>query len=510
MTKGPYTQRSARSASFFAIGLRIPSQIATVFGYIVLVRLLSESEFGVYSLFYAALPTLGTLVSFGMENALKRYQPEFLRRGENRLAHGLSRRIGLLRLLTMTISIALVLTYWDSLAPFFKIETYRDHFLLFAIVIMTHFQCQILTLSLSAHLLQRYSVGMAAVWSILKVGGYLAADFFTDFNLWMAVAVDVIAYLVYFVGLKIAYLRTVDYKKGTQDTLPPDERRRLVRYAAYYSFNDAGTLALDSRKESFFLAAFLDTISVGAYAFASRFNLMIGRVSPLTLLDSVIQPMFVSLDYSKDPERIHRYFTLLINTAFLVRIPLLGYIAVFHSQIVEVLFAGRFLEYSHLLAIVALFSLGQVIGPPITLVAQMEEKAQFVLASKVFGIVSVGASLLLIPKFGVVGAAVASGVSFTLKNFFIWWFVRTLAVWRGAVRFVIFALLIWGGFALVATPMREAMLDTPLLMLISGGLLWLPFAFMQLRAAIGTEQRQIIGRLFSGKENRLLRLVGLV
>ena len=104
MTTGPYTRKSARVAAFHAIFLRVPAQVATLVGYVVLVRLLSETEFGVYSLFYAVLPVVGTLLSFGMEDTLRRYQPEYLRNGENRLAHWLTRRIGQLRLIT-TVSI---------------------------------------------------------------------------------------------------------------------------------------------------------------------------------------------------------------------------------------------------------------------------------------------------------------------------------------------------------------------------------------------------------------------
>ena len=62
----------------------------------------------------------------------------------------------------------------------------------------------------------------------------------------------------------------------------------------------------------------MDTVSVGAFAFAQRFNEMLGRVSPVHLLESVVQPLFVSLDHQKDPERIHRYFSLLMTVAFAV------------------------------------------------------------------------------------------------------------------------------------------------------------------------------------------------
>ena len=81
VTNRLYTRKSARAAAFHALMFRIPAQVATLLGYVVLVRWLPETEFGVYSLLYAMLPMIGTLMSFGMENTLGRYQPEYLRKG---------------------------------------------------------------------------------------------------------------------------------------------------------------------------------------------------------------------------------------------------------------------------------------------------------------------------------------------------------------------------------------------------------------------------------------------
>jgi O-antigen/teichoic acid export membrane protein len=145
----------------------------------------------------------------------------------------------------------------------------------------------------------------------------------------------------------------------------------------------------------------------------------------------------VSLDYRENPQRIHRYFSLLITLALLIRVPLFAFTVGYHREIVEVLFGGRFIDYSYLLSVVALFTLGAVIGNPVTLVAQLEEKAQFVLASKIFGLYGVAASLLLIPVFGVLGAVIASGTAILFKNLFIWWFVRKLAHWQNAAQFLL-------------------------------------------------------------------------
>ena len=509
MTQNPYTRKSARAAAFHAILFRIPAQLATLLGYVVLVRWLSETEFGVYSLFYAMLPLVGTVMSFGMENTLHRYQPEYLRRGENRLAKRLSSNIALLRLATTSLFLVAIWVFWSDLAPFFKIADYRDHFMLFALAMLAHFQCQILAISLSAHLLHRYSVGLTAVFSMLKLFGYGLVFFLHMFTLRTAIIVDLLAYLVFYACLKYAYQLKPDHKKGEQATLPPEEKKRLLRYAAYYSFNDVGTLTLDTRKDNFFIAALMDTVSVGAYAFAQRFNEMLGRVSPVHLLESVVQPLFVSMDHKRDPQRVHRYFSLLMTVAMGARLPLFAFTAAYHREIVLVLFDGRFLDYSYLLAVTALFSLGFVISVPVTLVAQLEEKAQFVLASKIFGLVGIAASLLLIPVMGVLGAVIAGGSAIVMKNLFIWWFVRDLARWTNAWRFTVRAALIWGGFALAVLLQQHWITGHPALELVTGLVIWSGFVLLQIRAAASPDERRIVGDLFSGRERKFLRLLGV-
>ena len=380
--------------------------------------------------------------------------------------------------------------------------------MLFAVLLLSHFQCQLLAMSLSAHLMQKYSVGLTAVFSIVKLAGYGVAVAVWNLDLWTAILADVVAYCVFFVGLKYAYLLKADHRRGTMSRFAPQEAKRLIRYATYYSFNDAGHLTLDTRKDNFFLAAYLDTASVGAYAFATHFDDDDEPSVPILLLDSVIQPLFVSLDYKHDTQRVHRYFSLLLTLTLLARLPIFAFVAIYHREIVEVVFAGRFLEYSYLLAVVALFSLGAVISTSITLVAQLEEKAQFILASKIFGILGIAASLILIPLVGVVGAVIASGTAILLKNLFIWWFVRDLARWTNARAFVTSATVIWTLFAVVAQQERIWLAEHPLLALIGALGLLAVFSLVHLRVAFTPEHRAIIGNLFSGRERKILQLAG--
>ena len=506
-----YSKQRARRAVFHTLLLRPPGQVAGFVGYVLLVRLLSEAEYGIYSLFYALLPLLAAVASFGLEHTLRRYQPEYLKSGENRIADRLVRRIGLVRLVSTAGVLALIFVAWPTVAPMFDIEDYRTVFVIFAGLALTHFQCSILTIALSSHLLQQHSLGMQALFSIVKAVLYAVAGYVLRVDLVTVFLIDVAAYLLLYAGLKYHYMTRADRQSGTADELPPGERRRLFKYGIFYNFNDAGTLPLRTRTDNFFIAAYLDPVTVGAYSFCTQLSQTVYRATPLKLLESVVRPLFFSLNYTKNVERVQTYFSLLITFGFVVMVPIFLFVACWHHELVDVLFAGRFLEYAPLLTVVFFFAAVNSIDIPVTLVAQLKEKAHIILASRIFSLYNVAALLVLIPKIGIVGAMLASGSAHLMKHLFVWWFVRDLAVWKGAWRFIARTALAWTPFVALSLAGRELLPVQPALLLTLGVVLWsVAFALYMRHFALTDEQRELMATLFPGKETRFLRAFGVV
>src|SRR5690606_23400710 len=148
---------------------------------------------------------------------------------------------------------------------------------------------------------------------------------------------------------------------------------------------------------------------------------------------------------------------------------------------------------------------------PVTLVAQLKEKAHIILASRIFSIYNIGALMVLIPVMGIAGAIVASGTAMLMKNLFVWWFVRDLAVWKDGWRFLGRTILIWTVFVLIAGLGVDILAERPVFVLVFGFVTWgLLFAAYLRFGALTTEQRQLMGTFFPGRETRLLRALGVV
>jgi len=505
-----YDRRRARRSLFDTITYRILSQLTTVVGYVVLVRAMSKSDFGVYNLLYSFIPLVGTVASLGLEQTLRRFQPEYLRQDNLAAATWLVKRVARARLATNCVILVVLLLTWNLIAPRFDLGPYRIEFEILCILVILHFQSQILQLSMASHMLHRYSVGSIAMLSFGKLLWYSGLAAAGALSLRSALLADTIAYAFVYAFLRIAYQRHCAANTPAEVFRPsPAERKRLIKYAAYNNFNDAGTLFLDSRTDNFFIAAFMNTVSVGIYAFYMRLNEMANNILPVRLFENIIQPMFFAVDPKDADFRLPQYFTFLLNTNLLLQWPIVAFTVVYHSEIVRVVFGGKFIEYAWLLPIVLAFSTINCFATPVSLVAQYEEKAHVLLLSKIFAGYNVVAMLLLIPYLGLYGAAIASGSAQALKNFYVWWHVRQRAVWINAWTALSLSIAIWGGAVAICFMIKRFVPGPSALQLILGTVVFGGVILICIRSPVlCRSDRELFVRLFQGRETRVLRLLG--
>ena len=507
-----YTRGRARRSLVDSAFYRAMSQAATVLGYVVLVRGMSEHDFGVLNLLYAVIPVMSAMASLGVDNVLQRYQPEYLSTNQASTAAWLVRFISRARLGTNLVMLALILAGWHLIAPLFKIEPYRAEFALFAVVILLFFQIRVLEASLSSHMLHKYSVGGYAGLAVAKLIGYSLFVLIGDLTLQNAILTDTLAHGVAFAGLYLAHRRHCALPAGVSPTPPTrEERKRLLRYGLFYNFNDVGTLALNSRVDNFFVAAFMSPVAVGTFAFYTRLSGMVDRVLPTHLFQNVIRPIFFATPRAEAAVRIPTYFTLLVNTSLLFTAPIMVYGTVYHREIVDVVFGGKFRDDSVLLPLVLLFVTLRIISVPVSLTAQYAEKAFVVLLSKIFGAVNLLAMMVLIPALGVYGAALATGVCEVLKNLFIWWPVRNTARWTNFWAAMGWTVLCWGVFYLLCSVLKSQLPIAPIAQLLLGAAICLAVAAVFVRTPVlCSSDRAILSSVFQGAERRWLKLAGLV
>jgi O-antigen/teichoic acid export membrane protein len=507
-----YSPQQARRSLFHTIRFRAVSQVATVLSYVVLVRGMQEHAFGVYNLFYSFIPVITTLASFGLEQTLRRFQPEYLRTGQPLASAWLVRTVAGARFGATVLMLAIILLGWNLIAKRLGLVGYRADFAVFGVLIILFLQSTILQLSLASHMMHQYSVGSVAAMSVGKLLAYSAITVFATLTLRAAILADIAAYSLGYILLFIANWRLRSQAGQAAFHLEASERKRLTRYAVFNHLNDASSLLVYGQTDNFFIGAMLSPVAVAAYAFYAKLTEMINNLIPQKLFDNVIQPMFFAVPAAEADTRLSRYFTLLIDLNLALQLPVIAFVIVYHRELVQVFFAGKYLEYSNLFPLVlALSIVPSSLSVPISLVAQYHERAGLMLASELFGLYQVGAMLVLIPALGLYGAALSSGSFHALRNFWIWWQLRRQVRWRNIQGVLVMGLLVWGSVVGVCSLLRMALPHLPALvqMLIGGVVCGIgTLAFLR-SAGISRSDREILANLMHGREARVLRWLGL-
>lgn len=507
-----YSSGRARRSLIDTATYRAVSQAATILGYVVMVRGMTKEDFGVFNLLYAFIPVVSTVASLGLEQTLRRFQPEYLRAGNIAAASWLVRFVASARFGTNVLVLGATLLAWNHVAPIFKLTPYRGEFLVLCVLALLHFQARILQLSLASHMLHRYSVGSLAILAIIKLAAYSILAHQGALTLQNALFADIAGFAAAYASMFRAYRRhCVPTEQRGRFRPEPAERKRLLRYGLFNNFNDAGTLILGSKSDSFFIAAIIDPLTVGIYAFYTRLNEMAHQFLPTRLFDNVIQPLFFAVPAADSDRKIPQYFTLLINLSLLMQWPVLAFATAYHSEIVRVVFGGRFVEDSWLLPVVVLFSTVNIIATPTQLVAQYEEKAGIILLSKVFVVYNVLALLVLLPTLGVYGAAIATGSAQVMKNLFIWWHVRRRARWMNGWAAVLAGAATWGGVVAVSEWLKTFTPQWPIASLAVGVAVVGLGVLLHLRGpAISANDRAILASVLRGREARVLQRIGVL
>jgi O-antigen/teichoic acid export membrane protein len=508
-----YNREKARRSLFNTLGYRTISQVATLLGYIVLVRALSEESFGILSLLYAFIPIISTFASLGLEQTLRRFQPEYLGRGEAATAERLVRIVAIARLISNAAIIGIILVTWNLVARFFQMEPYRGEFALFSLLVLLYFQGRVLEFALASHMLHRFAVGSTVLLSIAKLATYLVLVGLHALTLRSAICADTIAYALAYAFLRFAYWRHV--KTGVIGSAPPfspAERKRLWRYALFNNFNDAGGVLLYVQTDNFFIAALLNPVAVGAYAFYTRINAMLSNLTPMRVLETVVQPLFFAVPRAEAGVRIPRYVTLLINCSLLAQMPLIAYTLAYHHDIVAFLLGGKFLDISWLLPVVVAFgTTSNVIAIPVTCVAQYEERASLIMISQIFGLYQIACMILFVPVVGLLGAAIATGTFHLFRNLFVWWNVREHARWLNFPAVLLWNPLVWGGAVGLCIALRHLLPGPPIVAMAAGALICGLALLLYVRTpALCASDRELLAQLFHGREGRLLHKLGVL
>jgi len=396
---------------------------------VVLARKLTVADYGVYNLFIGSTLIFNFFTNFGLAYSLQRFLPDYAKLKKDRLFFRTFFFFIGFRSLAGIFVFATAILLFDRFAGYFGVPAYKYDFILFCLATYALFQIDFLQFVFNALFLHNYSSITQLVYQSLRVGSFVVLLVLLQGGLPEVFTGELFSYgfgavLLWFFLIKRVYIPKKDNLIRDRKN---NEWKRLLRYSAYSAATIPGSVLFSTTMDYFVVAAMATTNQLGVYALGSRAANMLLSIMPQSLLQTVIRPAFYhqySSAKEKQPKLIQMFRTLVVLIAAFL-LPILALVGIHAEAILTFIFKSKFAEATPVFIMFLAFNIFKAIELPSDLVLQATEQVQFRFYAQIFAVYNIVAAILLMPKFGLLGVAFATGSALMGKCLF-WYFMARL------------------------------------------------------------------------------------
>ena len=198
-------------------------------------------------------------------------------------------------------------------------------------------------------------------------------------------------------------------------------RARIIRYSlvGYLAVNV--NVFRDLAIDLFVIAWFLGPQDVAIYGMATTLIMFANALNPAALLRGVINPLVVAEHVTTtDDSYLPRTFLLLSKAVVTLYFPLVVFLMVLGDAVISVFYSPQLAPAYQCLLVMCAFGFFQSLTYPFGPLIAALEKNTLLFLSSATSIFNLGMSIVLVPRIGVVGAAVATGLASVLHLMLYW------------------------------------------------------------------------------------------
>lgn len=389
---------------------KIIASIAGVILITALARLLQPEGYGLLMLAITIFSTFKLIARLGIGGSAGRYVAEFKEAKPEQVPH-VVRFSFLLALLAVGIAVAAVLLSYQYIVSVLE-EPQLEPFLLVG------------TLFLAVGTLQTYikkvlqgfeAIQFIALLKVMDPVGRLC--FALGFVLAGYGAVG--AYVGYLIssiltvtvggGYLLVRLRSY---AGTESTVEPGLRRRIAEYAVPLTATNSAAV-LDKRVDTLLVGFFLSPVEVGFYVLADRVIKLIE--TPMSALGFTLSPMFGAEKAAGNITEISRLYETALLNSLLLYIPAGAGLILVADPLIRLVFGAEYSGAVILLQVLGLYAVFKAVTKltdnGLNYLGRARDRA---IVRAITAVLNVGLNILLLPLLGVVGAAIATVISYGL------------------------------------------------------------------------------------------------
>ncbi len=421
-------QRTSAAVTKLATGgaaLLLASAAGNALSYafgIFVARALGAEQFGLYALGLTVFNLLALFAPIGLDIGVLKFVSGHLTVGDEgrvrrtiinassiAVASGLLGSIGLI-LFTPSLSSSIyhkpelsrVLLFFSAALPFAVLTT-------------------VLLGALQAFQTVRYTVLIKYVWEPAGKFSLAALALALGWGLYGVLGGMVIVLAVSTV-IALRYIMRAIPRNGSRSDTGVEVFQALMAFSAPLIISNAFSV-LAPRSDILILGHWVTAEQVGIYNAAFQTSAMIALV--LGALDTAVAPIIGSLMSRQDHEPLKTLYHVTSRWALTLTVPVFVLMAVWGHEILALFGPAFSLGFSCLLMLAAAQLLNAATGPTTSMILMSGRSRIIMIDAIIVGVLLIGSNLVLIPQYGMLGAAIASSSCQIVVSI-----IRMVQVWQ--------------------------------------------------------------------------------
>ena len=403
IAKGSSINFLAKSLTFL-LGITFSFLITKYYG---------ADEMGVFSLVNSYF-TIAIIVSMlGLHTAILRFVPEHIVKYSTYSAYKLFLQVFKLVLIMSIIISILAYLFSDFIAiKIFKNESLVTIFSIAAFFIVIQALAKLCHESIRALKNIKIFGFLEVAVAIFKICLLILFTYFfyQEYN---SVYTLFASYIFLLIGAVFFVFRLFNKKRGAADQVKTSSNKEIVT-VAFPMFLTGVMSVIISQTDIVMLGAMSDISNVGVYAIAVKLAFLTSFI--LTSINSIATPKFSELYHSGKMEALTKIAQKSSKLVFWVSVPIIIAFILFGKYFLSI-FGDEFIQGYPVLIILALGKfvngIAGSVGSFLNMTGHQKMFNRIVILG---GIVNILLNFLLIPQYGIIGAAIASMISIILWN----------------------------------------------------------------------------------------------
>lgn len=375
------------------------------FKQVALARLLGLEAFGLYALGWNLLRSIGILLPLGLQNGVLHFGARYWRQDDGALRSVLIRTIGASFLIGCLVTLLLFLAAPWLMTDVFNEPEFITAFRVFTL--MLPFMGALRVAANATRISQRMQYSIAAeeiAQSTLNIVLF-ALLYLLGWQLMGAVVSTVLSYVAA-LALALYFVRRLFLTAFRAPSRPAVTPRQMLTFSAPTSLADISGVIV-SRADRLFLGFYWPSAEVGVYQAAAQIAIILAAI--LSAFNMILMPMIADQFHKKDMRQLEELYRVNTKWGIYCITPLVLVIVFAAEDVMRVTFGAAFVGGATTLLIL---TIGQFIniatGATGTILIMTGHQTAWFRLSLFVLIANLALNLTLVPRWGMIGAAIAT------------------------------------------------------------------------------------------------------